>query len=66
MKKNGAILLLLLLCGGLFAYDGHMAGQKDLKVIKTEFPEYNVEFAIPDETNRRHGQAVAAASLPMI
>lgn len=37
MKKTGAILLLLLLCGGLFAYDGHMAGQKDLKVIKTEF-----------------------------
>ncbi len=37
MKKNGAILFLLLLCGGLFAYDGYMAGQKDLKVIKTEF-----------------------------
>ena len=35
------------------------------KVIKNEFPEYNLEFAIPDETNRRHGQAVAAASLPM-
>lgn len=36
------------------------------KVLKNEFPEYNVEFAIPDEKNRRHGQAIAAASLPMI
>ena len=35
-------------------------------VIRKEFPEYKVEFAIPDEKNRRHGQAVAAASLPMI
>ena len=35
------------------------------KVIRNEFPEYKLEFAIPDETNRRHGQAVAAASLPM-
>lgn len=36
------------------------------KVLKSQFPEYNVEFAIPDEKNRRHGQAIAAASLPMI
>ena len=35
-------------------------------VIRKEFPEYKVEFAIPDEKNRRHGQAVAAASLPQI
>ena len=35
-------------------------------VLKKEFPEYKVEFAIPDEKNRRHGQAIAAASLPMI
>ena len=36
------------------------------RVIRTQFPEYHVEFAIPDEKNRRHGQAVAAASLPVI
>ena len=36
------------------------------RVIRTQFPEYNVEFAIPDEKNRRHGQAVAAASLPVV
>ena len=35
------------------------------KVIRNEFPECKIEFAIPDETNRRHGQAVAAASLAM-
>ena len=37
-------------------------------VLKSEFPEYagKVEFRIPDEKSRRHGQAVAAASLPVI
>lgn len=37
MKKSILLLLLLLLCEGLFAYDGYLAGQKNLKVIKTEF-----------------------------
>ena len=38
------------------------------EVLKKEFPEYadKVEFCIPDEKNRRHGQAVAAGSLPVI
>ena len=37
-------------------------------VLKSQFPEYasKVEFRIPDEKSRRHGQAMAAASLPMI
>ena len=37
-------------------------------VLKAEFPEYadRIEFRIPDEKSRRHGQAMAAASLPMI
>ena len=37
-------------------------------VLKAEFPEYasKIEFRIPDEKSRRHGQAVAAASLPVI
>lgn len=37
-------------------------------VLKAEFPEYarEIEFHIPDEKARRHGQAVAAASLPVI
>ena len=34
-------------------------------VIKTQFPEYTVVFEVPDEKTKRHGQAIAAASLPM-
>jgi predicted NBD/HSP70 family sugar kinase len=35
-------------------------------VLKAEFPELadRVAFHIPDETDKRHGQAIAAASLP--
>ena len=32
-------------------------------VLKAEFPELNVELHVPDETFKRHGQAVIAASL---
>lgn len=33
------------------------------KVLKQEFPELRVSFLLPDETFKRHGQAVVAASL---
>jgi hypothetical protein len=33
------------------------------RVLKTVFPELSVEIHIPDETFKRHGQAVIAASL---
>ena len=33
------------------------------RVLKEEFPELNVTIHIPDETFKRHGQAVIAASL---
>jgi len=38
------------------------------RVLKTEFPELQdrVKFRIPDEKEKRHGQAIAAASLPAI
>ena len=38
------------------------------EVLRSQFPEYadKIEFRIPDEKSRRHGQAVAAASLPVI
>jgi predicted NBD/HSP70 family sugar kinase len=41
-----------------------IAGAKD--VLKTEFPilAEKISFHIPDEKQKRHGQAVAAASLP--
>ncbi len=38
------------------------------KVLREEFPELaaKIRFHIPDEKEKRHGQAVAAASLPLI
>ncbi len=37
-------------------------------VLEAEFPDLagKINFHIPDETTRRHGQAIAAASLPQI
>ena len=36
------------------------------EVLAKEFPELNVELHIPDESSRRVGQSIAAASLPEI
>ncbi|MEP6663938.1 MAG: ROK family protein [Verrucomicrobiota bacterium] len=38
------------------------------KVLRTEFPELaeTISFHVPDENDKRHGQAIAAASLPKI
>jgi predicted NBD/HSP70 family sugar kinase len=38
------------------------------EVLRVEFPELasRVQFHVPDEKDKRHGQAVAAASLPDI
>jgi predicted NBD/HSP70 family sugar kinase len=38
------------------------------EVLKVEFPELTgkISFHIPNEKDKRHGQAVAAASLPAI
>jgi predicted NBD/HSP70 family sugar kinase len=43
-----------------------LAGAKE--VLKLEFPELasQIAFHIPDEKDKRHGQAIAAASLPDI
>ena len=35
-------------------------------VLRKEFPEQKIEFHMPDEKEKRHGQAIAAASLPLI
>lgn len=42
--------------------------EKCIEVLKTEFPELNekIKVQLPDEKNRRVGQAIAAASLPEI
>jgi predicted NBD/HSP70 family sugar kinase len=38
------------------------------EVLDLEFPELvrQIEFHVPDETDKRHGQAIAAASLPAL
>jgi predicted NBD/HSP70 family sugar kinase len=38
------------------------------EVLELEFPELvrQIEFHVPDETDKRHGQAIAAASLPAL
>ena len=35
-------------------------------VLREEFPELKIGFQVPDEKEKRHGQAMAAASLPVI
>jgi hypothetical protein len=37
-------------------------------VLRLEFPEFaeRLRFHVPDEKDKRHGQAVAAASLPVV
>jgi predicted NBD/HSP70 family sugar kinase len=36
------------------------------RVLREEFPELKIAFQMPDEKEKRHGQAIAAASLPVI
>jgi len=36
------------------------------KVLAAEFPELAIRLVVPDEKTKRHGQAVAAASLPAL
>jgi predicted NBD/HSP70 family sugar kinase len=35
-------------------------------VLRDEFPELRIDLVVPDEKDRRHGQAIAAASLPSL
>lgn len=35
-------------------------------VLVSEFPELRINLVVPDEKTKRHGQAVAAASLPLV
>jgi predicted NBD/HSP70 family sugar kinase len=37
-----------------------------LQVLQTEFPKLTVQVHLPDEKEKRHGQAIAAASLPLV
>jgi predicted NBD/HSP70 family sugar kinase len=47
---------------------GDIILQQAREVLKLEFPSISsrVEFHIPSEKDKRHGQAIAAASLPRL
>jgi ATP-dependent Clp protease ATP-binding subunit ClpX len=49
--------------------DEYVIGQEEAKkVLDAEFPELaaSIQFRVPDEKFKRHGQAVIAASLPSL
>lgn len=43
---------------------GDLIIQEAETVLANEFPELKIKLVVPDEKTKRHGQAVAAASLP--
>ncbi len=45
---------------------GQVIIDKANEVLRGEFPELKINLCVPDERTKRHGQAVAAASLPKI
>lgn len=46
---------------------GDIIIEKAKEVLKAEFPEYaDIDVSMPDESNRRVGQSIAAASLTEI
>ena len=40
--------------------------EKARAVLVDEFPELRIDLVVPDEKDKRHGQAIAAASLPAL
>jgi len=45
---------------------GEVILEKAAAVLRDEFPELAIQLRTPDEKDKRHGQAVAAASLPKL
>jgi len=45
---------------------GKVILEKAAAVLRDEFPEIAIQLRTPDEKDKRHGQAVAAASLPKL
>ncbi len=57
----------LLILGRVTSGDGgQIIIDKAEEVLKAEFPQLQITLRVPDEKTKRHGQAVAAASLPKI
>jgi predicted NBD/HSP70 family sugar kinase len=44
---------------------GEVILEQARQVLRREFPEIKINFHLPDEKEKRHGQAIAAASLPV-
>ncbi|MBR1952740.1 MAG: ROK family protein, partial [Lentisphaeria bacterium] len=62
----GLVKKLLLLGRVSSGKGGDLVIEVAQKVVKEEFPEIasQLEFKVPDEEFKRHGQAMIAASLP--
>jgi len=43
---------------------GDLIIERARAVLRDEFPDLRIDLVVPDEKDKRHGQAVAAASLP--
>ena len=58
----------LLLLGRVTSGEGgNIILERAKQVLKEEFPQFaNVNICMPDESNKRVGQSIAAASLPEI
>jgi len=47
-------------------HGGELILENARTVLREEFPELHLQFHQPDEKEKRHGQAMAAASLPLL
>ena len=57
----------LLIMGRVTSGDGgEVMIQKARQVLADEFPELSIDVIQPSEQDKRHGQAIAAGSLPSI
>lgn len=45
---------------------GNVIIEQARTVLRDEFPELRIDLVVPDEKDKRHGQAIAAASLPSL
>jgi predicted NBD/HSP70 family sugar kinase len=45
---------------------GEVMTERAQEVLRVEFPALRISFQTPDEKDKRHGQAIAAASLPAL
>ena len=43
-----------------------MTVEAEREVLRDEFPSLRIDLVVPDEKDKRHGQAIAAASLPSL